>query len=522
MANILIVNDNDVNVSNLEGLIKSISSKLIIQKALRKQDAIFYAITTGPDLVLIDCDSETLDFDDLIIKLSENHDLSHIPIVLIFKEKQPELYQKYYDKNVEAFLIKPLEKFELSSILKLIFKRKELAKQKADISDLLQIIQKQTTEHIKSEHQIETKMQFFNTLINTIPAPIFFKNTEGEFISCNIEFCKYVGLYEVDIIGKKPREILTKDLAIKFHEHDMDVMRKKIKVTVEAQIPHQDGKVHDIIIHKSPFFIVSKEPEGIIGVMVDLTKERRANEKLLEAQTMVEEAEKVRNMLITNITGEVKIPAENILNFVKKLKNKDKSGDEKEIFLEKIQINTNDLITYIDNILTLTNIESSRFKAKPEYFYLDDLIENVFVEAIDLRKRKEKSYIELILENLTGEHINIKSDKELIRQTLSHLIDNGLKFTKEGFVKIGYEIISEGSKKLIQFFVEDSGIGIAKGNQEIIFNKFAKLPESENYPGSGLGLCLARNYIKLLYGRIWAVSDKGKGSKFYFTIPYKD
>jgi len=522
MAAILIVNDNDRNIIELEKLINEISTKLHVQKATRKQDAIFYAITSGPDLIIIDCDSTELDFDDLIVKLSENQELLHIPVILLFSEKKPELFEKYYKLNVEAFIVKPLDKFELSSILKLIFKRKELAKQKADIGDLLHMIQKQTTEHIKSEHQIETKMEFFNSLINTIPSPIFFKNTQGEFISCNKEFCKYVGLKEEDIIGNKPKNILSKDLAIKFHEHDMDVLRKKIKVTVEAQIPHQDGNLHDIIIHKSPFFTISREPEGIVGIMIDITKERRSHEKLIEAQQMVEDAEKLRNMLITNITGEVKIPAENILNFVKKLKNKDKSEEEKDILLDKINIYTNDLITYIDNILIITNIESSRFKAKLENFYLDDLIENVFIEAIDLRKRKDKSGIELILENLTGEHVNIKSDKDLIRQTLMHLIDNGLKFTKEGYVKISYEVIFEGSKKLVQFIVEDSGIGIRIENLEIIFNKFAKLPDSEFYPGSGLGLCLARNFVQLLYGRIWASSQKGKGSKFYFSIPYKD
>lgn len=521
MALILIVNEDESKLVQLEKLILGISSKLNIQRALKKQDAIFYGITLGPDLIIVDCESKSLDIDDLLVRLSTNQELENIPVILLFNEKTEEIFEKYTGKNVEAILFKPLYNKELSSIIRLIFKKSELSKQKTDIAELLQIIQRQTTQHIKSEIQIETKMLFFYSLINTIPSPIFFKNTDSEFINCNREFCKYVGLHENDIIGKKAREILSKDLAIKFHEHDHEVMRKKIKVTVEAQIPHQDGKLHEIIIHKSPFFTTSKEPEGIVGVMIDITKEKQAAEKLQEAQEIVEEAENHKNMLITNITGEIKIPAENILNFVKKIKKGDKTEEEREILIDKILFSTNDLIAYIDNVLTLTNIESSSYNVKSDHFYLDELLDEVFIEAIENRKRKEKSYIELILQNAIDEHLLIRSDKNLISQTLLHIIDNALKFTKEGFVRIEYEIVKKESKKYIQFLVEDTGIGIDIGNLEIIFNKFAKLPESEFYPGAGLGLCLARNYVKLLYGKIWATSQKGRGSKFYFTIPYK-
>jgi len=522
MASVLILNDLAQNIENLENIILQISSKLAVIKCLRTEDALFHCVTSNPDLIVVDNDSENLKIDIFIEQIKSNNQTSQIPIIVIFKDKNIELLEAYNKLGADAFLNKPFSKIELTSIFKLILKSLNLAKQNADISDLLKMIQRQTTEHIKSEQQIETKMQFFNSLINTINSPIFFKNTKGEFISCNKEFSKYVGLYEEDIIGKKPREVLSKDLAIKFHQYDMDVMRKKIKVTVEAQIPYIDGTMHEIIITKSPLFTISKEPEGIIGVITDITKERQAIEKLKEAQELVNDAEKLKNTIISNITGDIIVPAENVLNFVKKLNNPDKSWEEKEKFIEKISLYTNDIINYISNILVITNIESSKFKTKIEDFYVEDLLEEIFIKVIELRKRKEKTHIEIISENLVGENILLRTDKNLVSQTLMHLLDNSLKFTKQGFIRFGYEIQKDESKKFIKFFVEDSGIGIEPYNYDIIFKKFTKLPSTEFYPGAGLGLCLARNYVQLLYGRIWAVSQKDKGAKFFFTIPFRE
>jgi len=522
MASVLILNDLNENLDNLEKIILQISSKFTVTKSLRNEDATFHAITSIPDLIVIDNDTEDLKTEFFIEQIKTNTETANLPIIVIFKEKNEELIEQFSNLGVDAFLFKPYSKIEIVSVFKLILKSLNLARQNADISDLLKMIQKQTNENIKSDQEIEVKMQFFNSLINTIASPIFFKNIKGEFISCNKEFSKYIGLYEHDIIGRKPREIMSKDLAIKFHQYDMDVIRKKIKVTIDAQIPYLDGKMHEIIITKSPLYTTSKEPEGIIGVITDISKEREANEKLKEAQELVNDAERLKNTIISNITGDIIIPAENILNFTKKLTNPEKTHEEKEKYVEKISLYTNDIITYINNILVITSIESSNFKPKIEDFYLDDLFKEVFIKIIELRKRKEKTYIEIILENVAVENILLRSDKSLIRQILYHLLDNSLKFTKQGYIKFGYEIIKDESRKYIRFFVQDTGIGLETLNQEIIFKKFTKLPSTEFYPGAGLGLCLARNFVQLLYGRIWVVSQKDKGAKFYFTIPYRD
>ncbi len=522
MASILILNDINDNLDILENNITEISTKFVVMRATSPKDALFQTITANPDIIVIDDESENIQTESFVQQVKSNMEIAQIPMVIILKDKDLQLIEQFNKMGVDAFLNKPYSKFELITIFKLILKSLNLAKQNADINDLLKIIQKQTTEHIKVEQQLETKMQFFNSLINTINSPIFFKNTKGEFISCNKEFSKYIGLYEHDIIGRKPREIVSKDLAIKFHQHDMDVMRKRIKVSVEAQILYSDGKMHEIIITKSPLFTTSKEPEGIIGVITDITKERLATEKLKEAEKLVEDAEKLKNSIISNITGDIIVPAENILNFVKKLNNPDKTLEEKGIFIDKISFYTNDIINYINNILIITNIESSKFKTRIEDFYVEEMLAEVFVKVIELRKRKDKLHIEIISENLAGENILLRSDRNLIMQTLLHLLDNSLKFTKQGHIKFGYEILKEKNLKFVKFFVEDTGIGIEQYSQDIIFKKFTKLPSTEFYPGAGLGLCLARNFVQLLYGRIWVTSYKDKGAKFFFTIPYRE
>ena len=112
----------------------------------------------------------------------------------------------------------------------------------------------------------------------------------------------------------------------------------------------------------------------------------------------------------------------------------------------------------------------------------------------------------------------IKTDNEKVYGILTNLVRNAIKFTFEGSIEFGYEKKGE----YLEFFVKDTGIGIPKNQQEIIFERFRQGSESHNrgYEGSGLGLSISKSYVEMLGGRIWVESEEGLGSTFYFTIPY--
>jgi signal transduction histidine kinase len=105
---------------------------------------------------------------------------------------------------------------------------------------------------------------------------------------------------------------------------------------------------------------------------------------------------------------------------------------------------------------------------------------------------------------------------------LDNLIANALKFTNNGFVEFGYEIVDSEGIKILQFFVRDTGIGIAKDRQDAIFERFiqADIADKHAYQGAGLGLASSKAYVEMLGGKMWVESEEGKGSVFYFTLPY--
>jgi CheY-like chemotaxis protein len=115
------------------------------------------------------------------------------------------------------------------------------------------------------------------------------------------------------------------------------------------------------------------------------------------------------------------------------------------------------------------------------------------------------------------------SDDLRIRQILTNLLSNALKFTPKGVIEFGYSVILDNENPLIQFFVRDTGIGLAPDKQNLIFERFRQADDSYTrmYGGSGLGLAISKGLVILLGGKIWVESEVGKGSIFYFTLPIR-
>lgn len=134
----------------------------------------------------------------------------------------------------------------------------------------------------------------------------------------------------------------------------------------------------------------------------------------------------------------------------------------------------------------------------------------------------------------------IKTDREKVFAILTNLIKNAIKFTNKGFIEFGYTLVetqhvetqhvetqhveTQHAASLLQFFVKDTGIGIPKGKQKAIFERFiqADITNSRAYQGAGLGLTISATYVEMLGGKIWVESQEGKGSQFFFTLPYND
>jgi CheY-like chemotaxis protein len=209
-----------------------------------------------------------------------------------------------------------------------------------------------------------------------------------------------------------------------------------------------------------------------------------------------------------------------IIGFTDLLRNNEFSRSKQNKFLDIINSRSKHLLQIINDIVDISKIEANQLTIEKQSFCLNDLmhelynsfsadIENKFTNEIQLKLFKE----------LTREESYIFSDMIRIRQILTNLLSNALKFTNEGSIQFGYEINNKNSK--LKFYVSDTGIGIPKEKQQNIFERFRQADEkpARRYEGTGLGLSISQNLVKLLGGEIWVDSEENKGSTFCFTIP---
>ena len=175
-----------------------------------------------------------------------------------------------------------------------------------------------------------------------------------------------------------------------------------------------------------------------------------------------------------------------------------------------------------DNVVDMSKINTGKMEIESKPVHLKILtneILNMFLANPTFRRKNDRRQKIILRYDIPNEEIVIMSDPKRLKQIFVNLIDNALKFTENGFIYFGYSI----KDKEILFYVMDSGIGIHKNKMQRIFDRFthADVTIARKYGGLGLGLPIARGLTTLLNGKMWCVSHCGKGSNFYFSIPYR-
>jgi signal transduction histidine kinase len=238
---------------------------------------------------------------------------------------------------------------------------------------------------------------------------------------------------------------------------------------------------------------------------------------LVIAKNKAEESDKLKSAFLANMSHEIRTPLNAIVGFSEFLTSTEEPIENRKIFAEYISHNVDTLLRLINDILDLSIIESGQIELRTSFFDVNNLLSDLTKSIIERRKLLELDNVSIIFdnENVT-ENVFIKSDEVRIRQVLSNLLDNALKFTTKGYIKIGYLLRSND----VQFYVEDTGKGIREDDMNRIFERFFKIENIREplHRGTGLGLAISNQLAKLLGGKIWVESEYGKGSKFYFTI----
>ena len=263
------------------------------------------------------------------------------------------------------------------------------------------------------------------------------------------------------------------------------------------------------------FIYINKE-SFIISSINDITESKQAELELIKAKEKAEESDRLKSTFLTNMSHEIRTPMNGILGFTELLKEPNLSSDDQQDFIQIIQISGARMLNTINNIVDVSKIESGLIQV--------DIKETNINEKMEFTYKFFKPEVEikglqfLFKNGLPSKEAIIKTDNEKVYGILTNLVRNAIKFTYEGSIEFGYEKKGE----YLEFFVKDTGVGIPQKQHQMIFERFRQGSESHNrgYEGSGLGLSIAKSYVEMIDGEIWVESEEGKGSTFYFTIPY--
>ncbi|OFX88758.1 MAG: hypothetical protein A2W99_04635 [Bacteroidetes bacterium GWF2_33_16] len=249
---------------------------------------------------------------------------------------------------------------------------------------------------------------------------------------------------------------------------------------------------------------------------------KKTNIELVAAKEKAEESDKLKTAFLTSISHEIRTPMNAIIGFSEFLADNSISEIERIEFFQIVKLNSEMLLGLIDDILDVSLIETGQLRIRTEKVSLNKIMD----ETYQLFKENEKlklSHIDFTyFVHDIQKDIFILSDSFRLKQILSNLIDNAIKFTDSGQVSFTYKIIEIDNRNFIKFQVDDSGIGIDNKYQNRIFERFFRITTDNNhlYKGSGVGLSIVKSLVDIMGGEIWYSSAPNSGSTFFFTVPF--
>jgi len=274
----------------------------------------------------------------------------------------------------------------------------------------------------------------------------------------------------------------------------------------ELRVVDEQGNVKwlrcTLIARKDP---LQNEIE-LIGVSYDITELK----EMILAKDKAEALDRLKSAFLANMSHEIRTPLNSIIGFTDLLAETEDKQQQKE-FIAIIQRSNDLLLKLVTDILDLSKIESGTVNFSKREIDVKTICDEII---LSFKNKEMPEGLALLLEEQSQKDITIYADPARVKQVLMNYITNAMKFTEKGHIRLGYETLPENK---ILFFVEDTGIGIAKENLDKVFGRFVKLNSFAQ--GTGLGLSICKSLIEEMGGAIGVDSEVGKGSRFWFTLP---
>ncbi|HLN21061.1 MAG TPA: PAS domain-containing sensor histidine kinase [Bacteroidales bacterium] len=380
--------------------------------------------------------------------------------------------------------------------------------------------------HELEVHQVELEMQNeelriatdiavsasekYTMLYDFAPVGYFTLDQSGVIREVNLTGALILGKDRESLTGQKLKDFISPDTSEVFSEFYIKLLETGIKQTCYSRLTFRDKP--SIYCH---FEGIIAENDNCLVAVIDVTEQKRAEQILKESEARLKELNATKDKFFSIIAHDLRGPFTAIIGFASLLREKIKSEDYKEAgkYAEFIQDSSSRAMSLLMNLLDWARLQTGKIKFNPENLRLSEIIDGVTVMLKDSAQQKSIT----IYKKISGD-IPLVADKAMISNVILNIVSNAIKFTNPGG---NVEISSFNDQNELTVIITDNGVGINKNKIEKLFviegNQSTR--GTLNEEGTGLGLILCKEFISRHGGKIWAESEPGKGSSFFFTIP---
>ncbi len=369
----------------------------------------------------------------------------------------------------------------------------------------------------KSQALLKAQEEKYRNIITNMNLGLLEVDTEENILFANQGFSDISGYEASELIGDKTSRFLLNEEEISILEQKHKLRTKGISDSYEIAVKNKAGEIRWWFISGAPNYNDEGELVGSIGIHLDITNQKELESALAVAKNKAEDASVAKEAFLANMSHEIRTPLNAIIGMIREL-SREELSPKQQTYLSHTDTAARHLLSIVNNILDISKIEAGELKLDEHNFSLQALLANI---TSILHFKASKKNIKLTSALSSDVWPAYVGDSARLRQVLINLLDNAIKFTVEGSVRLNVEVLEESEEsQSIIITIVDTGIGMDADYIEQLFSKFSQAEKSTSrrFGGTGLGMSITKEIIKLMGGDIDVVSEKGEGTEFKIQI----
>jgi PAS domain S-box-containing protein len=417
-------------------------------------------------------------------------------------------------KNRILMTTKTLLKDENNKIISLLSNAIDITEQKQKENELYAAKNKAEAERANTKTYLEN-------IVACTPGYIYWKDKHGIYMGANKSWMELTNLETIDeVIGKSDKELFGAGEARLLRENDIKVMQTGTIITSEEKVLLPTGEARIYIAAKMPLRDSNGDIIGIVGNSLDITQMKKIEQELQQSKIKAEVATQAKSSFLATMSHELRTPLNGVLGMTQVVLNKMDKRNEQYENLITIEDSSKNLLALVNDILDFSKLEADVIELQCEPVSLKKLLDEINVA---MQYFVINSPLELVFDYDENIPKILLIDKRRLRQVLINLINNAIKFTLKGYVKVTATLMwAKENASTISIAIQDTGIGIEKDKIDAIFDRFTQVDSQYNrkFEGAGLGLAITKKLVDKMLGKIHVDSKPDEGSSFSLELPF--